>query len=280
MRSSTEYEYTCSECNNSVGANDKFCGHCGADLREEVYGEYDEVNFTPFEELLIRKNNPLGTSVLFILIWLANSDAKIDEKELNEIYNIADATNHSDEVKILIELVVKKDLSTIQLASEIIKQHFTSEKSKLFIEMAIGISIADGLLKISENIILRFLSDLVNISEIELKKIFYNVTLRNLPDIEDFSSYKYWGTFDESSNESKDSKTSKETQNISKRIKSLYILGLDENATLDEIKKAYRRLAHIHHPDKFASLGEEAVNAADMTFKRISEAYQYLISNA
>jgi len=81
MRSSTEYEYTCSECNNSVGANDKFCGHCGADLREEVYGEYDEVNFTPFEELLIRKNNPLGTSVLFILIWLANSDAKIDEKE-------------------------------------------------------------------------------------------------------------------------------------------------------------------------------------------------------
>ena len=28
------------------------------------------------------------------------------------------------------------------------------------------------------------------------------------------------------------------------------ILGLDKNASKEDIKKAYHRLAHIHHPDK------------------------------
>ncbi len=46
------------------------------------------------------------------------------------------------------------------------------------------------------------------------------------------------------------------------------ILGVDKSASDDEIKKAYRRLAHKHHPDK--SGGDEA------KFKEINEAYQVL----
>jgi DnaJ-class molecular chaperone len=32
------------------------------------------------------------------------------------------------------------------------------------------------------------------------------------------------------------------------------LLGLGEAATLDEIKRAYRTLAHRHHPDKHGGL--------------------------
>lgn len=46
------------------------------------------------------------------------------------------------------------------------------------------------------------------------------------------------------------------------------ILGISKNATADEIKKAYRKLAHQHHPDKKG--GNEA------KFKEINEAYQIL----
>ena len=46
------------------------------------------------------------------------------------------------------------------------------------------------------------------------------------------------------------------------------ILGVSKGATDDEIKKAYRKLAHQHHPDK--SSGNEA------KFKEINEAYQIL----
>ena len=49
------------------------------------------------------------------------------------------------------------------------------------------------------------------------------------------------------------------------------VLGVPASATQDEIKKAYRRLAAKHHPDKNASDPKAAE-----TFKSISEAYQTL----
>ena len=45
------------------------------------------------------------------------------------------------------------------------------------------------------------------------------------------------------------------------------ILGVNENATQDEIKKSYRNLSKIHHPDKGGS---------EETFKKIQEAYDTL----
>src|SRR5690554_7066430 len=35
------------------------------------------------------------------------------------------------------------------------------------------------------------------------------------------------------------------------------IMGVSENASKDEIKKAYRRLVKLHHPDVFATKGKE-----------------------
>ncbi|MFA6383103.1 MAG: molecular chaperone DnaJ [Parcubacteria group bacterium] len=50
------------------------------------------------------------------------------------------------------------------------------------------------------------------------------------------------------------------------------VLGVSKGASDDEIKKAYRKLAHKHHPDK--SGGDEA------KFKEINEAYQVLSDKA
>ncbi|MFA4830832.1 MAG: DnaJ domain-containing protein, partial [Patescibacteria group bacterium] len=46
------------------------------------------------------------------------------------------------------------------------------------------------------------------------------------------------------------------------------ILGVEKNASEDEIKKAFRKLAHQYHPDKKG--GDEA------KFKEVNEAYQVL----
>ncbi|MCX6762827.1 MAG: DnaJ domain-containing protein [Candidatus Moranbacteria bacterium] len=45
-------------------------------------------------------------------------------------------------------------------------------------------------------------------------------------------------------------------------------LGVGKEASDEEIKKAYRKLAHQHHPDKTG--GDEA------KFKEVNEAYQVL----
>jgi DnaJ like chaperone protein len=52
------------------------------------------------------------------------------------------------------------------------------------------------------------------------------------------------------------------------------ILGVDASATDDQIKKAYRKMAIAHHPDKVASMGEEYQKGAQEKFMKIQEAYE------
>jgi DnaJ like chaperone protein len=53
-------------------------------------------------------------------------------------------------------------------------------------------------------------------------------------------------------------------------------LGLPAEATNEEIKSAYRRLAREHHPDRFAHLGGSALEAASVRFRAVHEAYEEL----
>lgn len=49
-------------------------------------------------------------------------------------------------------------------------------------------------------------------------------------------------------------------------------LEITENATDDEVRQAYRRLALKYHPDRIASQGEEARQAAERVFQKINQA--------
>jgi DnaJ like chaperone protein len=52
------------------------------------------------------------------------------------------------------------------------------------------------------------------------------------------------------------------------------ILGLEITASNEEIKKAYRKMAVTHHPDKYAQMGEEHQKAANEKFQKIQDAYE------
>ena len=52
------------------------------------------------------------------------------------------------------------------------------------------------------------------------------------------------------------------------------VLGISPDATDDEVKSAYRRMAMKNHPDKVATLGPEVQKAAEEKFKQVQQAYE------
>lgn len=52
------------------------------------------------------------------------------------------------------------------------------------------------------------------------------------------------------------------------------VLGIDRDASDEEVKKAYRSMAMKHHPDKVANLGEDVRKAAEEKFKSIQNSYE------
>ncbi len=65
---------------------------------------------------------------------------------------------------------------------------------------------------------------------------------------------------------------------LSKRAWALDLLGLDANATVDEIKTAYRDLVSIWHPDKH-QINARNLKRAEEMMKRLNAAREVLINN-
>ncbi|RXM35572.1 DnaJ-like subfamily C member 7 [Acipenser ruthenus] len=62
----------------------------------------------------------------------------------------------------------------------------------------------------------------------------------------------------------------------SKRKDYYKILGVDKNATDDEIKKAYRKRALMHHPDRHSGASPEMQKEEEKKFKEVGEAFTVL----
>lgn len=52
------------------------------------------------------------------------------------------------------------------------------------------------------------------------------------------------------------------------------VLEITPDATDEEVKKAYKRMALKHHPDRVATLGEDVKKAAEEKFKAVAAAYE------
>ena len=59
-------------------------------------------------------------------------------------------------------------------------------------------------------------------------------------------------------------------------VSALNVLGLNDNAGIDEIKSVYKTKLKEYHPDKVASLGIEIRDLAAKKTLEINEAYNYI----
>lgn len=68
----------------------------------------------------------------------------------------------------------------------------------------------------------------------------------------------------------------KHSLKLSKRKDYYKILGIDKHATDNDIKKAYRKRALVHHPDRHANASDEEKREQERQFKEVGEAYTIL----
>ena len=64
---------------------------------------------------------------------------------------------------------------------------------------------------------------------------------------------------------------------FAKDDKAVYrVLEISPDASNQEIKRAYRKMANKYHPDKVSHLGKEMQTSAEEKFKAVNNAYQQL----
>jgi DnaJ-domain-containing protein 1 len=234
------------------------------------------MTLTSFENQLNQSQNKTGTCILLLLCWVAAADGRIDKEEAKELNRIATASNIPAPNKLL-QIATLPDLSAIQLACEILKRHAPREQADLMMQLCLGMAMADGTLTVSENNVIRFIADVFSIPLQRLQALFESLTGKPLPKPSDVSKASWWNRAKDSQQDN--SGFTKGATSLTPEIIAAYgVLGLEPGAMAPEVKTAYRRMAKIHHPDRYSELGVEAVEAATATFKRINAAYQLITS--
>jgi len=187
------------------------------------------------------RGNPRDGFMASLLVLMAatmKADGKVLKSELDyvkqNLLKIFGEQVTKDALRMLRE-ILKKDIPLYDVMAQI-RQHMDYASKLELVHILYGIGVADGHLSQSEINVIEQIARGIGVSDAD------HATIKNLYFDDLDSAYK--------------------------------VLGVDKNATNDEIKKAYRKLAVKLHPDKVAHLGEDIQRNAKERFQKLNEAYE------
>ncbi len=128
---------------------------------------------------------------------------------------------------------------------------------QMFLEIQILAATADGEVKHQEREILYLIAGLFRLSRLQMDRLIDMVLAQQ--------SFHQGGA-------------SSSHQSVPTLGQAYKVLGLDQNASKSEVKKAYRKLMSQHHPDKLVAKGmpEEMVKVATEKSQEIQAAYEMI----
>jgi len=145
----------------------------------------------------------------------------------------------------------------IDSVTDWLKTHLTDEVERThIIYFLIGVAMTEGKLSLRDKKFLALINQKLELSLEQLERILAT-----------YQSYQRHSQ----------KKSKRRVVREDGRKDALLILGLDNSATADDIKKRYREMVKKHHPDRFADSGEEQLKIANEKFIEIQRAYEQLL---
>ncbi|CAL2082576.1 TerB family tellurite resistance protein [Tenacibaculum sp. 190524A05c] len=179
-------------------------------------------------------------SLLVLASIVIKSDGNIDQRELDFVRSHFIELYGKERANRAFKLfngVIKNEVSTRQVCIQI-REHMSHSSRLQLIHFLFGIAKADEVVTASEEEVIRKIAGYLYINDRDYGSI--KAMFYNEAD----AAYK--------------------------------ILEIEKDASIDEIKKAYRRMAKKFHPDRLQDIGEEHLNAAKEKFQSIQNAYEKL----
>lgn len=200
-----------------------------------------------------------GRYLMMLTSLVIKADGKTLKSELNFVKSFfvqQFGEEHAKKHVLNLKKYLETNLSLEKVTREIEKNLSGSSKIQLM-HYLLGIANADGEISNSELDVIRRIAHELNIPTRTFDSILAMFYYKNNTN----------GGYNNYQNNSKPTSQ----YNISSSYK---ILGLEQTATPEEVKKAYRKLAVKYHPDKAAQLGPEFQKGAKENFQKVQEAYE------
>lgn len=177
-------------------------------------------------------------SLLVLTAAVMKGDGKVLKSELDYVKKfLVNNFGEANTVRLLpvLKQLLEKEIPLRDVCVQI-RQYMPEAQRVQLLQYLFGIAAADGDVHPREVLIIQSIADYMGVSKAD----YESVKAMHYRDVD--SDYK--------------------------------ILEVDANASDEEVKKAYRRMAVKFHPDKVADLGEEAQKAAKERFQKVQEAWE------
>ena len=258
--------------------------------RKRIEGIEERIEEMKEEESIREKLSDYRYCILVLLAEVMKADRKPMKCELDKVKSIIcryfDTEYEQQEALIDFYTLLTKGYISAQEIYDRIKNIDYASKSELIMEL-LAVAYADNYLFHDEEDTILFIATELGISQREYKSIktifkekndqgFYQEESKQNSSESDSQNNTYQSDND---NKKNNSNNNSDSSDKSKRVSHLSItdaydiLGVEGDASDEEVKKAYHILAMMYHPDKVSSLGDEAIRQATESMKQINAAW-------
>jgi len=148
---------------------------------------------------------------------------------------------------------------TVKSLVDWLVKHLSESDRLIFLKFLAGLAFYDGSLNEGEYAVIKAFGVRLGIEQSQLDKLVDEYVDRQ-----------------KRARESHQSNASSRTSTSSSRTRYAEVLGLSDPFTQEEVKRSYRKLVMLYHPDKFMKDSEEIRKIAHEKFLGIREAYEEL----